>query len=40
MRTGSYDAIWYVAIALGILSALINLPIVEKPVERPAVAAA
>ncbi len=39
-RTGAYDAIWYFAILLGILSALINLPIVEKPVERPAAAAA
>jgi len=39
-RTGSYDVIWYFTIALGILSALINLPIVEKPVERPAAAAA
>jgi MFS family permease len=39
-RTGSYDAIWYVTILLGIVSALINLPIVEKPVERAAVAAA
>jgi MFS family permease len=39
-RTGSYDVIWYFSILLGILSALINLPIVEKPVERAAVAAA
>lgn len=39
-RTGSYDAVWYFAIALGIVSALINLPIVEKPVHRPAAAAA
>jgi predicted MFS family arabinose efflux permease len=39
-QTGSYDAIWYVAILLGILSALISLPIVERPVQRPAAAAA
>jgi predicted MFS family arabinose efflux permease len=39
-RTGSYDVIWYFSILLGILSALINLPIVEKPVERAAPAAA
>jgi len=39
-RTGSYDVIWYFAILLGILSAVINLPIVEKPVERPAAASA
>ena len=34
-RTGSYDAVWWLAILLGILSAMINLPIVEKPVVRP-----
>jgi MFS family permease len=33
-RTGSYDAVWWLAIAFGVLSALINLPIVEKPVAR------
>jgi MFS family permease len=38
-RTGSYDAIWYLSIAFGVLSALINLPIVEKPVPRPQAAA-
>jgi MFS family permease len=31
---GSYTSIWWLSIAFGILSALINLPIVEKPVER------
>jgi MFS family permease len=39
-RTGSYDAVWWLAILLGLLSAVINLPIVEKPVARPAPAAA
>ncbi len=39
-RTGSYDLIWWVAILLGLLSALINMPIVEKPVARPVAAAA
>jgi len=39
-RTGSYDVIWWLAILLGVLSALINLPIVEKPVARPAAAPA
>jgi MFS family permease len=39
-RTGSYDAIWWLFILLGILSALINLPIKEVPVERQAAAAA
>jgi MFS family permease len=39
-RTGSYDAIWWLSIAFGIASALINLPIVEKPVARPATVSA
>jgi len=39
-RTGSYDAIWWLSITFGVLSALINLPIVEKPVPRPQAAAA
>jgi MFS family permease len=38
--TGSYDVIWWGSIFLGIASAVINLPIVERPVARPAVAAA
>jgi predicted MFS family arabinose efflux permease len=33
-RTGSYDALWWLAILFGIVSGLINLPIVEKPVVR------
>ncbi len=35
-RTGSYDAVWWLAILFGVLSALINMPIVEKPVPRVA----
>ena len=38
--TGSYDIVWWLSIALGVASALINLPIVEKPVHRPAAVAA
>lgn len=38
-RTGSYDVLWLLFIVLGILSALINLPIKEQPVVRPAAAA-
>ena len=34
--TGSYNIIWWGGVVFGILSALINLPIVEKPVPRPA----
>jgi MFS family permease len=37
---GSYDPIWWGSIALGIASALIHLPIVEKPVVRAEPAAA
>ena len=37
-RTGSYDAVWWLSILLGVLSAVINLPIVEKPVVRAAAA--
>jgi len=39
-RTGSYDVIWWATIFFGVASAVINLPIVERPVSRPAVAAA
>jgi MFS family permease len=39
-RTGSYDVVWWGTIFFGIASAVINLPIVEKPVARPAPAAA
>jgi len=33
--TGSYNVIWWAGVAFGVMSALINLPIVEKPVPRP-----
>ena len=32
--TGSYDVVWYLAIALGIFAALINLPVKEQAIER------
>lgn len=35
-RTGSYDPVWWLAVLFGLLSALINLPINEKPVVRSA----
>ena len=38
--TGSYDVIWWLSVFFGVASAVINLPIVEKPVPRPAAAAA
>ena len=33
-RTGSYDVVWYIAIALGVLAALVNLPIKEAAIVR------
>ncbi len=33
-RTGSYDIVWYIAIALGVFAALINLPVRESPITR------
>jgi MFS family permease len=39
-RTGSYDAVWWLSVLFGILSAVINLPIVEKPIRRVAAAPA
>jgi MFS family permease len=39
-RTGSYDAVWWLSVLFGVLSGLINLPIVEKPVARMAAAPA
>ena len=34
---GSYNVVWWLSIALGIASAVINLPIEERPVERPSI---
>jgi MFS family permease len=34
-RFGSYTPIWWLSVLFGLLSALINLPIVEAPVPRP-----
>jgi len=34
--TGSYDIVWYIAIALGIFAALVNLPVKESPIARAA----
>jgi predicted MFS family arabinose efflux permease len=33
-RTGSYDVVWWLGVLFGVISALLNLPIVEKPVAR------
>ena len=32
--TKSYDAMWWISVALGVISALINWPIKERPVAR------
>ena len=34
--TGSYDVVWWIAVALGIFAALINLPVREAAIERRA----
>jgi MFS family permease len=34
-KTGSYDVVWYIAIALGIFAGLVNLPVKEAPIARP-----
>jgi predicted MFS family arabinose efflux permease len=33
-RTGSYDVVWWLAVALGVCAALINLPVRETPIPR------
>ncbi len=37
-KTGSYDIVWYIAIALGVMAALVNLPVREAPIQRTALA--
>jgi MFS family permease len=39
-RTGSYDLVWWLSIALGIVAGLLNLPIDEREIKRPTPAAA
>jgi len=33
-RTGSYDIVWMICIALGVVAALLNLPVDERPMAR------
>ena len=33
-KTGSYDIVWYITIALGVFAGLINLPVREAPIAR------
>jgi len=37
-RTGSYDVVWYLSIALGVVAGLLNLPIDEREIQRRTVA--
>ena len=39
-QTGSYDVVWWLGAALGIVAGLVNLPIREQPVQRLAAAPA
>ena len=32
--TGNYDIVWYIAIGLGVLAGLVNLPVKEAPIQR------
>ena len=38
--TGSYDVVWWIAVALGVFAALVNLPVREGPIARPRLQAA
>ena len=33
-RTGSYDIVWSICVVLGVIAALVNLPVRETPIER------
>ncbi len=39
-KTGSYDIVWYIAIALGVMAGLVNLPVKETAIARPGLKAA
>ena len=34
VATGNYDLVWWIAVALGVIAAVLNLPITEEPVAR------
>ena len=38
--TGSYDVIWWMAIALGVLATLVHLPIADRPLQKQALTTA
>ena len=33
-RTGAYDLVWIIAIALGVVAAILNLPIDDREIQR------
>jgi predicted MFS family arabinose efflux permease len=35
--TGSYNIVWWIAVALGVLAAIVNLPVQERAIVRPAI---
>ena len=37
-KTGSYNIVWWLSVALGLFAAIVHMPIVEKQVARPAAA--
>ena len=37
-RLKSYDAMWWISVALGLLAALVTVPIVERPAPRSSAA--
>jgi predicted MFS family arabinose efflux permease len=39
-QTGSYDVVWWISIALGVVAGIINLPIDEREIKRPVARAA
>jgi cyanate permease len=38
--TGSYDVVWWMAIALGVLATLVHLPIADRPLQKQALTTA
>lgn len=38
--TGTYDVVWWIAVALGVFAAVVNLPVREGPIARPQLAPA
>ena len=40
VATGSYDLVWWIAVALGVFAALVNLPVRETPIVRTQLQAA